>query len=172
MKTFYAALLLLLSLSAWAEDSCMRSEAEPMFTPHQPGLRNYQFKRLSATEAQESFQLASGESVLLEHGGCEYFVTKFRFSSPAILKQGATRKQAFASAGQLLRRLRLLKGDSAFDLLLAARTLETAVQRKPDVEYGESQDVEGDGEDFLQTQAQLVAAGPGFVQLMLFKGPL
>lgn len=171
-KICVAIMFLLSSLPARADDECVRGVPEPMFGAGQAGVRGHRFKSLSSHEATESVQLASGVKIDMEHGGCEYVVTKFRFSGPDILKQGAARDQAFAAASQALRQLLQFKLNSAFDLQLAARTLADAFKQHPGIQFEEPLMVDGDGADFLQTQVELDAAGPGFVQLMLFKGPL
>lgn len=157
-------------------DECVRSEPAPVFEAKQLGIHSHRFALVSSHEAQEQLRLNSGELVDIHHGGCEYFVTTFRFSSVNILKSSKSRLDAYKISATLLRRLQQLKGKSGFDLVLAARTLEAVVEKNRAIEFGRQFAVDGDGTDFLQTQVQVDAAGQkagvGFVQVSLFKGPL
>lgn len=157
-------------------EECIRSEPAPVFDAKQPAIRSHQFVPVSNHEAREYVVLASGESLEIHHGGCEYFVTTFRFQSRYILKDIKSRPATYTAAATLLRRLQQLNEKSGFDLALAAKTLETAARRNSAIEFEEQLAVEGDGTDFLQTQVQVDAAGEvsgkGFVQISLFKGPL
>ncbi|NYE60971.1 hypothetical protein FHW58_002123 [Duganella sp. 1224] len=168
MRRVLLALCLLAPLRALcADDACARGESAPVFGERQQGVQHHRFTRISSHEARETLQLTSGEALEILHGGCEYLVTTFRFSGAAVLDKGASRKEAYVMAGRLMRRLIQLKAASCFDLALTARALDNA-----DVPYEASLDVAGDGADFLLTQVQVNAARRGFIEVMLFKGPL
>jgi hypothetical protein len=173
------AIILTLPLSAMCTpvpDECVRGEPIPVFNAGRPGIRAHNFVSVSSHEANEFVTLSSGEAVEIHHGGCEYFVTTFRFHSKRILKDGKSPRDAYKTAAALLRRIGQLKEESGFDLIRAAGTLEAAVRRNPGVNFEEPFAVEGDGIDFLQAQVQVDAlsrkGGIGFLQVSLFRGPL
>lgn len=155
---------------------CVRSKPAPVFNGVQPGVRSHRFVPVSDHEASEYAVLTSGESMDIRHGGCEYFVTTFRFQSGLTLRNVKSRHDAYMVAATLLRRLQQLKESSGFDLALAASTLDVAARRNSEIEFGEPLAVEGGETDFLQTQVQVDEVGrkPGneFIQISLFKGPL
>jgi hypothetical protein len=164
------------AMCASAADDCVRSEPAPVFEAVQAGLRSHRFVPLSRHEAKEYVVLASGASLEVHHGGCEYFVTTFRWQSARIARHVKSRPDAYLAAAALMRELRQLKQNPGFDLVLAAATLETAARKNPKLEYEEQLAVEGDGDDFLQAQVQLDAAGQksgvGYIQVTLSRGPL
>lgn len=169
MRAYLLALCLLVPLGASAsDDACVRSEPKPVFHNGQPGIRAHHFARVSNHEARETLQLAAGDTLEILQGGCEYLVTTFRLSGSAILPDCASRQQAYAAAGQLLRQLSQLKDASCFDLLRAAQSLE-AVRDTP---FEEPMNVAGDGDGFLTAQVQVNAVRRGFIEVLVFRGPL
>jgi hypothetical protein len=164
------------AMCASATDDCVRSEPAPVFDAMQSGIKSHRFVPVSRHEAKEYVVLASGASLEIHHGGCESFVTTFRWQSAQLARNVKSRLDAYIAAATLLRGLKQLKENSGFDLALAARALETAARKNPRIEFEEQLAVEGDGADFLQAQVQVDAAGQksgiGFIQVSLFRGPL
>lgn len=169
-------MLPLAGMCAQAPSECVRSKPAPVFKGGQPGIRSHRFVPVSDHEAREYAVLNSGELLDIRHGGCEYFVTTFRFKSRLILKSIKSRNNAYMLAATLLRRLQQMKVSSGFNLALAAGALDVVARSNSEIEFGEAFAVEGDGTDFLQAQVQLDEVGrkPGneFIQISLFRGPL
>jgi hypothetical protein len=164
--------------AAWASasDDCVRSEPAPIFDAARSDIKSHRFVPVSGHEAKEYAVLASGASLEIHHGGCESFVTTFRWQSAQLARNVKSRLDAYMAAATLLRELKKVKESSGFDLALAATVLETAARKNPNIEFEEQLAVKGDGIDFLQAQVQVDAAGQksgiGFIQVSLFRGPL
>ncbi len=158
------------------QDECIRGIPTPVFAKNHADIRSRNFTLTSSTEAKEQVQLKSGELIRISHGGCEYYTITFRFESNEILRSDTSTNRVYKEAADLLQKLTTLKVDSAFDLGLAAATLETALMKQPRTELHDTLAVVGDGEEFLQTQIRIDAAGRkrkiGFIEISLFKGPL
>jgi hypothetical protein len=131
---------------------------------------------VSKHEAKEYVVLASGVSLEVRHGGCESFVTTFRWQSPNIAQNVKSRLDAYLMAAGLLRGLQQLNEHSGFDVVRAASALEAAARKNPKIGFEEQLVVQGDGTDFLQAQVQIDTAGQksgiGFIQVSLLRGPL
>jgi hypothetical protein len=134
-----AGFLLAASLLAHAQDCVdpVRSVPSPLFagvraTGTHAGIRAHSFALTSNHDAVERFEFGYGIQAEVRHGGCEYYVTTYRFSAPALFARGYTTRQVYA--------------------------------------------VDGDGVDPLQGGVVIDAAGrrnrAGFVQVILFRGPL
>ena len=166
----------LTAMCASASDECIRSEPAPVFTAVQSGIKSHRFARVSSHEAKEHVVLSSGVSLEVIHGGCESFVTTFRWQSAQIARSVKSRSDAYMVAATLLRGLKTLKENSGFDLALAAAALEAAARNNPKIAFEEQLAVAGDGVDFLQAQVQVDGAGQksgiGFIQVSLLRGPL
>lgn len=151
--------------SALAGD-CVRSTPSAIFTGDGAGVQAHAFVLKTDHEATERFRLASGMQVDVELGGCEYFVTTFRFQSKA-----HSAADSYREAASLLRTLQSEHADTGFDLDLAAATLLNAAGRKSrlDREFA----VHGDGVPPLEavvTVGRKSASGP--LEITLFRGPL
>ncbi len=166
----------LTAMCASESDECIRSEPTPVFNAVQSGIKSHRFVRVSSHEAKEYVVLSSGVSLEVRHGGCESFVTTFRWQSANIAKNVKSRLDAYLTAAGLLRSLQRLNEHSGFDVVLAAAALEAAARKNPKIEFEEQLAVQGDGADFLQAQVQVDAAGQksgiGFIQVSLLRGPL
>ena len=129
-----AGFLLAASLLAHAQDCVdpVRSVPSPLFAATHAGIRAHSFALTSNHDAVERFEFGDGIQAEVRHGGCEYYVTTYRFSAPALFARGYTTRQVYA--------------------------------------------VDGDGVDPLQGGVVIDAAGrrnrAGFVQVILFRGPL
>jgi hypothetical protein len=156
-------------------DECIRSTPFPIFKGHDR-VKEHRFELKANSEAFERFRLASGMQVLVTHGGCEYFVTKFRFESKDLFASGYSTATAYKAAASLLRELDRLRAHSTFDLHLASATLLRAARRNHHLKLNEEFAVSGDGVAELEARTQIDAAGrrpsEGYLELTLFRGPL
>lgn len=155
----------LICWGAHAED-CIRSTPSPIFATDRAGLGSHAFALKSDHEATERFRLPSGMQVEVELGGCEYFVTTFRFQSKA-----HSAVDGYKEAASLLGMLQGEHADTTFDLNLAAATLLKEAGRKP--RLGRELAVHGDGVPPLEaivTVGRRKASGP--LEVTLFRGPL
>lgn len=175
-----AGILLAAALSAGALPAraqyCVRSVPAPLFAATQPGIRAHSFSLSSQHEATERFEFGDGVQAEVSHGGCEYYVTTYRFSAPPLFARGYTPRQVYAAAAGFLRTLAALRPDTSSDLGLAAATLDAQANAPANPVLGQELTVDGDGAAPLQGQVKVDAAGrrnrAGFVQVTLFRGPL
>jgi hypothetical protein len=175
LRAAAAGILLAASLQAQAQD-CVRSVPSPLFAGAQAGIRAHSFALASKHEAIERFEFGDGIQAEVRHGGCEYYVTTYRFSAPPLFARGYTTRQVYAAAAGFLRTLAALRADTASDPGLAAATLDAQARAPADPVLGREIAVDGDGEAPLRGQVKVDAAGrrnrAGFVQVTLFRGPL
>jgi hypothetical protein len=181
-----AALLLTLTLAAplaarcavvatEVPDDCGRSELSPMFKNGQAGLRSHHYVPLSRREARETVVLASGERIVMNHGGCESIVTTFHLESEQLLKSDASHLATYRAAAAMLRTLLRLHPETSLNLDQAANSIDAALRRKTLPAF-EEQLTNLDGDNALATQVELDGAGRkgaiGYVDVGLLVGPL
>jgi hypothetical protein len=170
-KTLLCMALLAAGLSRAQAGDCVRSEPSPIFAANRSDIQSHTFTTQSDHEALERFRMAPGISVEARHGGCEYFLTSYRFESPELFAKGYSVTQAYQAGAKLLRQLQQLHAETGFDLVLAAGAMQHGAPAL-DLELP----VRGDGVPPLETTMSLQAAGRqngmGFVQIVLFRGPL
>jgi hypothetical protein len=157
-------LLLALPLAAMADEDCVRSAPQPIYRQGNPALAAHSFTPVNSHEAHESAQLRTGAAISIEHGGCESFATRLRFSSTVLAGRKVSPQAAFRAAASALRELKSTGADTTFDLALAAQSLE-GVRAPP---YGEEYLIGADEDNFLQSRFSVLSAGPGFVEIVLF----
>lgn len=161
-------------------EGCVRNTPAPLFAAASQDIGAHAFTLLSEHEAIETFRLAPDTKVEVRHGGCEYIVTTFRFTSPALFARAYSTAQAYRSAAAALRQLHNLHAASNFDLPLAAQARQReAGRRHPRLEREIT--VRGDGAAPLEAGVRIVSAGRryagrrdagGHVEVILFRGPL
>jgi hypothetical protein len=101
-----------------------------MFPGDRGDVQSHRFTVQSDHEAVEQFRLDPATLVKVEHGGCEYVVTKLRFESPRLFVKKYSDALAYESAVSLLRQLKAARPELAFDLDLANRTLMEEAGKK------------------------------------------
>jgi len=157
-------------------DDCVRSRPRPIFPASRDDIQSHRFTIESDHEAVEQFRLDTLTQVKVEHGGCEYVVTKLRFESPTLFAKTYSDALAYETAVSLLRRLNDARPDSSFDLELASRTLMKEARKGRGGKIGRELAVQGDGVSPLQAVILIDAAGReqsrGFLAVTLFRGPL
>lgn len=171
---------LVLATSAMAAlahaDDCVRSTPSPIFPADLHTVRDYGFRLQSDHEAAERFRFGPNMQVRVEHGGCEYFVTKFRFQSPALFSGTYSPALAYRTAASLLQQLNALRPESGFELDMASKTLLRVTTRRPMPMLDKQFAVRGDGVAPLEAVVVVNAAGRrksfGYLEVTLFRGPL
>jgi hypothetical protein len=157
-------------------DDCVRSTPAPVFAANRSDVQAHSFTLKSDHEAVERFHLGSGTQVTVEHGGCEYFVTKLRFESPDLFAKKYTDSMAYETAASLLQKLKASRPEFNFDLNLASLTLLKEARRKRVPKLSQEFSVPGDGIPPLQAIVQIDSAGRdrsfGYLEVTLFRGPL
>jgi hypothetical protein len=157
-------------------DDCIRSTPTPMFPAHRDAIQAHRFALESDHEALERFQLGPAMQVKVEHGGCEYFVTKLRFESPKLFAKNYTDAMAYETAASLLKKLKDARPELPFDLDLASARIAKEARRKRVPGLNQEFVVDGDGVPPLQATVVIDAAGrgrtSGYVEVTLFRGPL
>ena len=178
LRATAAGFLLAASLLAHAQDCVdpVRSVPSPLFAATHAGIRAHSFALTSNHDAVERFEFGDGIQAEVRHGGCEYYVTTYRFSAPALFARGYTTRQVYAAAAGFLRTLAALQPNTASPPGLAAATLDAQARASAAPVLGREIAVDGDGVDPLQGGVVIDAAGrrnrAGFVQVILFRGPL
>lgn len=157
-------------------DDCVRSTPTPIFPASRSDIQSHRFTVKSDHEAVEQFRLDPVTQVKVEHGGCEYVVTKLRFESPTLFAKAYSDPLAYETAVSLLRKLKEARPDSSFDFELASRTLLKQAGSKRGARLKRELAVQGDGVPPLQAVILIDAAGRetsfGFLEVTLFRGPL
>lgn len=157
-------------------DECVRSTPAPIFAANRDDVQAHSFTLKSRHEAVERFRLGSDTQVKVEHGGCEYFVTKFRFESPNLFVEKYSRAIAYKTAASLLQKLKDSRQESGFDLDLASETLLKEAGRRQVPKLNQELRIQGDGVAPLQGGIQIDSAGRnrsfGYLEVTLFRGPL
>jgi hypothetical protein len=157
-------------------DDCVRSTPAPIFAANRNDVQAHSFTLNSNHEAVERFHLGSGTQVTVEHGGCEYFVTKIRFESPALFAKKYTDSMAYETAASLLQKLKDSRPELNFDLNLASETLLKEARQKRVPKLNQEFSIPGDGSPPLQAMVQIDSAGRhgsfGYLEVTLFRGPL
>lgn len=157
-------------------DECVRSTPSPLFPAGRHEVQAHGFRLQSDHEAVERFQLGPDLRVTVAHGGCECFVTRFRFEAPGLFLKKYSPALAYAAAASLLRQLNGLRPDSPSALDLAAASLLQAARRTRVPELGQELPGQGDGSAPLATVVVVDAAGRGksfgYIDISLFIGPL
>lgn len=165
-----------ITCTAARADDCVRSTPAPIFPAGRNDVQAHTFALKSDHEAVEQFVLRSNLQVKVEHGGCEYFVTKIRFESSELFAAKYSDSMAYESAAGLLQELKKARPELNFDLDLASNTLRTEVKRNRASKLNHELSIQGDGVPPLQAMILLDAAGReksiGFLQVTLFRGPL
>jgi len=157
-------------------DDCVRSEPFPAFSPNHKNILEHRFELTSKHVAIERFRLASGMQVEVQHGGCEYFVSRFKFESKELLTPPRSVAGAYKKAAALLQALQRLNPDAGFDLQLAAEALlrEAAGNRDPRIDR--ELPVRGDGVPPLEAVVKVDSVSrlstAGRIEVTLFRGPL
>jgi hypothetical protein len=178
LRASAAGFLLAASLLAHAQDCVdpVRSVPSPLFAGVRAGIRAHSFALSSNHDAVERFEFGDGIQAEVRHGGCEYYVTTYRFSAPALFARGYTTRQVYTAAAGFLRTLAALQPNTASPPDLAAATLDAQARAPAAPVLGHEFAVDGDGVDPLQGGVVIDAAGrrkrAGFVQVTLFRGPL
>jgi len=166
----------LVMCSAVQADDCVRSTPSPVFAAARKDVQAHIFTLKSDHEAVERFKLAPGMQVKVEHGGCEYFVTKIRFEAPELFAKTYTDAMAYETAASLLRTLNNARPEVGFDLGLASETLLAEARRKRTPKLDHELSIQGDGVPPLQARIVIDAAGRarslGYLEVTLFRGPL
>jgi hypothetical protein len=157
-------------------DGCVRCTPAPIFPANRTDIPAHSFTLQSDHEAVERFNLGTNTRVKVEHGGCEYFVTKVRFESSDLFREKYTDGVAYQTAASLLQALKKSRPQLDFDLDLASRTLAQQINRKRVPKLDQEFSIQGDGIPPLQARILIDAAGragsSGYVEITLFRGPL
>lgn len=157
-------------------DDCVRSTPAPIFSANRSDIQTHSFTLRSDHEAVERFRFGSDTEVKVEHGGCEYYVTKLRFESPSLFAKKYSDTLAYQNAASLLRKLKDSRPEINFDLELASQTLLKEAGRKRVPKLNQEFRIQGDGVSPLQAVIQIDAAGRGrsfgYLEVTLFRGPL
>jgi hypothetical protein len=165
-----------LTCSIARADGCVRSTPTPIFAPYRTDVQAHSFTLQSDHEAVERFNLGTNTQVKVEHGGCEYFVTKVRFESPDLFREKYTDAVAHQIAASLLQALRQYRPELNFDLDLASKTLLQEINRDPMPKLEQEFPIQGDGIPPIQARLLINAAGRdgsfGYLEITMFRGPL
>ncbi|WMW80615.1 hypothetical protein RF679_18540 [Undibacterium cyanobacteriorum] len=120
---------LVMSSACIAQDNCLRSEPEPYFahkdkrSAKNQQISQHQFTLLDASSAIETFDLADGTHVKIEHTGCEYFVNHISISAAWTARHTPSHREILQRFSQRLRQLHKLHPNTLFEIRHAADQL-------------------------------------------------
>ena len=118
---------------------CPRPEPRPIITKGQAGVKAHAFTKAAdkdsqKTEATETLELESGDSIKITHWGCKFIMVGFECESKARLSMPTGVAAGYLEAVKVLRQLIAVKARVGFDLEKAAKALE-AQAKDPKVSY-------------------------------------
>jgi hypothetical protein len=121
---------------AQAPVACPLAAPGPTASARSPGVVHDEVTRPDERTTRERITLASGETLRVEHLGCEYDVLRIRLDSTRLASRPSRPEDAFRDAARAISAFAALRPDTVFDLARVERALLAAAARHEPVPLG------------------------------------